>query len=107
MNTESASKLFESLSSPIRLKIFQHLTLQGHQGMVAGELAKQLGLAPNNLSFHLKTLLAANLIYSRQEGRFIRYYANLPLMMKLVSFLTARCCQNEAGDTDCKKFCGD
>ena len=64
MNTEQASQLFESLSSPIRLAIFQTLSAMGTQGMIAGDLAKQLGLAPNNLSFHLKTLSQAQLVTS-------------------------------------------
>ena len=55
MNTIQASKLFESLSSPIRLAIFQQLTAAGSTGMIAGDLAKQLNLAPNNVSFHLKS----------------------------------------------------
>ncbi|USZ14120.1 metalloregulator ArsR/SmtB family transcription factor [Moraxella sp. FZFQ2102] len=92
MNTEQASQLFESLSSPIRLAIFQELSAMGSQGMIAGDLAKALNLAPNHLSFHLKTLTHAGLITSQQEGRFVRYYANLNLMMDLTRFLTQNCC---------------
>lgn len=94
MNTERAAQLFESLSSPIRLAIFQALSAAGTQGMVAGDLAKQLTLAPNHLSFHLKTLTHAGLISSQQEGRFVRYYANLTLMMDLTRFLTENCCRD-------------
>lgn len=101
MNTEHASQLFESLSSPIRLAIFQTLSAMGTQGMIAGDLAKQLGLAPNNLSFHLKTLSQAQLITNLQEGRFVRYYANLPLMLELTQFLTDNCCKQS------RKMCND
>lgn len=104
MNTQDASKLFESLSSPIRLQIFQQLTMQGTQGMVAGDLARELNITPNHLSFHLKTLLSARLIHYQTEGRFIRYYAHLDLMLELVAFLTARCCQFEDNPT-CKTRC--
>ena len=93
MNTEQASQLFESLSSPIRLAVFQQLSAMGTQGMIAGDLAKQLNLAPNNLSFHLKSLSHTHLIYCRQEGRFMRYYANLDLMMDLTAFLKDNCCK--------------
>lgn len=62
--------------------------------MIAGDLAKQLDLAPNHLSFHLKTLTHAGLISSQQEGRFVRYYANLTLMMELTRFLTENCCRD-------------
>ncbi|MCI5764493.1 helix-turn-helix transcriptional regulator [Actinobacillus porcinus] len=103
MNTEQASFLFESLSSPIRLGIFQTLSAMGTAGMTAGDLAKQLNLAPNNLSFHLKNLSQAELVYSTQEGRFIRYYANLTLMLHLTAFLTQNCCKNsrERCSIDC------
>ncbi|UNU73834.1 metalloregulator ArsR/SmtB family transcription factor [Moraxella nasovis] len=94
MNTQNASLLFESLSSPIRLAIFQELTKMGTEGMIAGDLAKILGIAPNSLSFHLKTLSHAGLVQSEQQGRFVRYYANLDLMMALVVFLTDKCCQD-------------
>ena len=104
MNTEHASKLFESLASPTRLAIFQALTAEGGHGMVAGDLAKQLNLAPNNLSFHLKTLANANLVYSEQQGKFVRYFANLAMMNGLIEFLLHRCCENASGG-DCEKFC--
>lgn len=106
MDTLYASKLFEALASPVRLAVFQELTAAGGGGMIAGDLAKTLSLAPNNLSFHLKTLLHADLVWAEQEGRFVRYYANLPLMMDVVLFLTANCCRkNDAGA--CRNFCGE
>ena len=95
MNTENASKLFESLSSPIRLAIFRLLVVAGNRGIVAGDLAKDLNIAPNNLSFHLKQLSQCKMIHSMQEGRFIRYYANLNLMGELIGFLTESCCRDE------------
>ncbi|SUT86800.1 transcriptional regulator [Actinobacillus ureae] len=103
MNIEHASQVFGTLNLPIRLQIFQKLAAQGSKGMIAGELAKQLSIAPNNLSFHLKTLTTAGLIHSQQAGRFVHYYANLALMMELVAFLTTNCCK-ESDDPNCK-FC--
>ncbi|UNU73841.1 metalloregulator ArsR/SmtB family transcription factor [Moraxella nasovis] len=97
MNPKTASKLFESLSSPIRLAIFQMLTRAGKSGLVAGDLSKKLDIAPNNLSFHLKTLTHADLVRSEQQGRFVRYYANLDLMKQLAGFLTDECCQDSGG----------
>ncbi|NOL51518.1 ArsR/SmtB family transcription factor [Pelistega suis] len=94
MNIDQASFLFESLSSPIRLMIFQELSAMGSKGMIAGDLARQLNLAPNNLSFHLNKLSQTELVHSRQEGRFVRYYANVGLMLHLTAFLTQNCCKN-------------
>lgn len=104
MKTEYASQLFGILSSPVRLQIFQALSAQGSKGIIAGDLAKQLDIAPNNLSFHLKTLALAGLIHRQQTGRFVHYYANLSLMVELVAFLTSNCCKES--DTPNCKFCG-
>lgn len=92
MEKTTALKAFESLSSAIRLDAFKLLVRQGPGGMVAGEIAGALGLAPNNMSFHLKAMTQAGLLSVEQEGRYQRYRANLPLMLDLVAYLTAECC---------------
>ena len=61
-------------------------------GLVAGEIGAALGLAPTNLSFHLKALTHGQLLSVVQEGRFQRYRANLALMQDLIAYLTAECC---------------
>ena len=92
MNKEMATKVFESLSSGIRLDAWRLLVKAGLEGRVAGELASSLGLAPNTLSFHLKAMLHAGLLSVEQEGRFLRYRANIPLMLELIGYLTEECC---------------
>ena len=91
----------ESLSSGIRLDIFRLLVRQGPEGLVAGEMATALELAPSNLSFHLKALTQSGLLSVEQEGRFQRYRANMPLMLDLIAYLTEECC---AGHPE---LCGD
>lgn len=54
MNKENAVIIFESLASGIRLDIYRLLVKAGLDGRVAGDLAQELDLAPNKLSFHLK-----------------------------------------------------
>lgn len=92
MKTNEAAKLFECLSSAIRLDVFMLLIRYGSEGRVAGEIASELDLPATNLSFHLKTLMNCELISVEQEGRFLRYRANLPLMKHLAGFLTDQCC---------------
>lgn len=92
MISESAVKVLESLASPVRLAAWRELVRAGLDGMVAGELASVLGVAPNTLSFHLKAMLGANLLRVEQEGRFLRYRANIPLMQALIGYLTEECC---------------
>ncbi|MDH4275449.1 MAG: helix-turn-helix domain-containing protein [Gammaproteobacteria bacterium] len=92
MERQSALTIFESLSAGVRLDVFRLLVKQGLAGMVAGEIASTLDIAPNNLSFHLKALAHAKLVTVSQEGRFLRYRANLPLMLELIGYLTDECC---------------
>jgi ArsR family transcriptional regulator len=92
MDTQYASRRFESLSSAIRLDIFRLLVRMGHEGMVAGEIAATLQIAPSKLSFHLKELAQADMVSATQEGRFLRYRANLALMLELIAYLSEECC---------------
>lgn len=87
MDTISASKRLESLASPTRLDILRLLLRMGSEGTVAGDIATTLGIAPNKLSFHLKTLSLNGLISARAEGRFHRYCANLAAMQELLDYL--------------------
>ena len=92
MDKSSATKVFESLSSGVRLDIYRLLIKTGPQGLVAGEIGSLLAVPPTNLSFHLKALTNAQLLSVVQEGRFQRYRANLALMQELIAYLTAECC---------------
>ena len=92
MNKEIATQVFESLASGVRLDIYRLLVKAGLEGMVAGQVASTLEMAPNNLSFHLKAMTRAGLLSVEQEGRFQRYRANIPQMLDLIAFLTEECC---------------
>ena len=92
MNKEIATKVFESLASGIRLEVYRLVVKTGLEGMVAGQIASELAIAPNNLSFHLKAMTHAGLLSVAQEGRFQRYRANIPLMLALIAYLTEECC---------------
>ena len=101
MKKLTATTIFESLSSPVRLDVYRLLVKKGTEGMVAGEIGSALDVPPTNLSFHLKTLAHTGLLTVEQEGRYQRYRANLPLMMDLIAYLTEECCDGNPGQ------CGD
>lgn len=94
MEKKSAIKMFEALSSEVRLDVYRLLVKYGDSGLVAGEIATLLDIPNTNLSFHLKSLVYAEMLYVEQEGRFLRYKANIDLMLALVEFLTDECCFN-------------
>jgi ArsR family transcriptional regulator len=95
MNKETATTLFESLASGVRLDVFRLLVKNAPTGLVAGEIATELALPPTNLSFHLKAMTHAGLVHVTQEGRYQRYRANLTLMQSLIDYLTAECCTGQ------------
>jgi len=97
MKKVTATTIFESLASGVRLDVFRLLVKQGPDGLVAGEIATTLNVPPTNLSFHLKALSQARLVTVQQEGRFQRYRANIPLMVELIGYLTDECCAGHPG----------
>ena len=76
---------FQALSDPLRLQILQLLR---QQELCVCELRDHLDIAQSKLSFHLKTLKEANLVRSRQEGRWIYYSLNLSQFLLLEEYLS-------------------
>jgi DNA-binding transcriptional ArsR family regulator len=93
MEQAAVLKVFQSLAAKPRLDLFCRLVHAGTRGMVAGELARDLGLPSTNLSFHLKSMLAAGIVTVEPEGRFQRYRANVALMMTVLAFIAQNCAQ--------------
>ena len=102
METKQASKIFEALSSDVRLDIFRLLVKHAPGGLVQGDIARELDIPSTNLSFHLKAIVHSGLVDVEREGRFMRYKANIPLMLDIIDYLTAECC---SGNPEaCQRF---
>lgn len=102
MKTSEASKIFEALSADVRLDLFRLLVRNAPEGLVAGDIASQLDIPSTNLSFHLKAVVHSGLVSVEREGRFMRYRANIPLMLDMIAYLTFECCRNHP--EHCKSF---
>ena len=76
---------FHALSDPLRVTI---LELLKEQELCVCELGEALGVTGSKLSFHLKTLKDAQLVHSRQEGRWIYYRLNLAQFIALEQYLS-------------------
>jgi ArsR family transcriptional regulator len=87
VNSETTQILagFHALSDPIRLQVLELLRTQE---LCVCELCDKLDVIQSKLSFHLKTLKEANLVCSRQEGRWIYYSLNLAQVVVLEQYLS-------------------
>ena len=92
MKAEDAIAVCGALASEPRLALYRLLVRRGPEGFTPGELARRLRVPAPTLSFHLKALMAAELVSSRRAGRHIYYSPNFTRMNTLIEFLTAKCC---------------
>jgi len=92
MESKSAVTALGALAQDSRLQVYRLLVQAGPDGMAASDIAQALEIPANTLSFHLKALSHADLVCSRQQGRFVYYSANYPQMSALLGFLTENCC---------------
>ena len=102
MESKSASKIFEALSSDVRLDVFRLLVKNAPDGLVAGDISRLLDIPATNLSFHLKALVQSGLVTVEREGRYMRYKASIPLMLDIIAYLTSECCPDNP--ECCRKF---
>lgn len=96
MEIKDAVKALAAIAHESRLTVFRLLVQAGPAGLPAGQLAEKTGIPPSSLSFHLKELVYAGLLTSRQEGRFVFYVARYESMAELLAYLTENCCGGDA-----------
>jgi len=92
METTNAVAALAALAQENRLAVFRLLVRNAPEGMTPGVIGEQLELPAPTLSFHLKTLAQAGLVTALQEGRYVRYRAEIAGINALIDFLTADCC---------------
>jgi ArsR family transcriptional regulator, arsenate/arsenite/antimonite-responsive transcriptional repressor len=89
------ARLFHALSDETRLRIVGKL-LGGEQCVC--NLTDALDAGQSRLSFHLKALKDAGLVFDRREGRWVHYALNPEVLQEIKSFIgsvregAARCC---------------
>jgi len=101
MDNKAALDAFSALSQETRLTALRALVEQGRTGLAAGDLADQLSVPHNTLSFHLAHLERAGLVHSRRNGRQVIYMANFDALQRLGQFLLANCCIRERVESSC------
>ncbi len=74
-------EIFSALSEPVRRDI---LKLLKKEKLSAGEIAENLNLTPAALSYHLKKLKAADLIYETKYKNFIYYELDATILDEII-----------------------
>ena len=92
MENNHAVNALAALAQENRLAVFRLLVRNAPDGLTPGVIGEQLELPAPTLSFHLKTLAQAGLVTAIQEGRFVRYRAEMAGINALIDFLTEDCC---------------
>ena len=92
MELKQAVTSLAAMAQETRLGVLRLLVQVGPNGLPAGDIAERVGVPPSTLSFHLKELDRAGLVRSWRVQRQIRYAADYEGMRRLLTFLTADCC---------------
>lgn len=84
-NDTLLTKGFQALSDKLRMEILELLKTRE---LCVCEITDILGISQSKLSFHLKALREANLVNTRQEGKWTYYRLNLPNIVILEQYLS-------------------
>ena len=86
------AEMFAALGTESRLRILRLLLAAHPDGMIAGAVQDELGIAASTLSHHLERLRIEGLITVRREGTFLWYAASTHVLEELLGFLFSECC---------------
>ena len=92
MKNIDAVAALAALAQESRLAVFRLLVRSAPDGLTPGVIGEQLELPAPTLSFHLKALAQAGLVSAVQEGRYLRYRAEIATINTLIDFLTEDWC---------------
>ena len=76
---------FKALSDPVRRKI---LTMLKAGRMSAGEISSNFDMTQATVSYHLKLLKEADLVFEEKEKNFIYYTLNISVIEEVMLWLS-------------------
>lgn len=83
---------FKALGDPVRRQI---LTMLRQGRMSAGEISSRFDMTQATVSYHLKTLKEADLIFEQKEKNFIYYTLNTSVIEEVMLWLAQLKGENE------------
>jgi DNA-binding transcriptional ArsR family regulator len=98
-----AVKKLAALAQETRLAAFRLIIAAGKDGCSAGALADGLDIPATTLSFHLASLVHADLVSQHRVGRQIIYSPRVDSLNGLITYMIENCC----GADYCAPSCGD
>jgi ArsR family transcriptional regulator len=107
MELYESLEIFASLSQETRLKVFKLLIEYGRDGLIPSQIASELEIPDNTLSFHLSHMSKAGLVTSTKNGRSLTYFANTDAIKSLIGFLQENCCTKEISKKSKSKPCNE
>jgi DNA-binding transcriptional ArsR family regulator len=93
--TERVAKyadMFSAMGTEPRLRIMQLLLSAHPEGLVVGDVQRELEIPNSTLSHHLDKLKNEELVQVQRERTFLRYTANTEALQELLQFLYSECC---------------
>ena len=89
------AETFKALSDPARREI---LMLLKEKPLSAGEIGSHFEMTGATISYHLKILKQADLIFEKREKNYIYYQLNTSVLEEIMLWISAL----KGGDTDVK-----
>jgi ArsR family transcriptional regulator len=90
--TATYARMLSAMGTETRLTIVRLLLSAHPDGLVVGDIARELGIANSTLSHHLDKLKSEGLVKVRREGTFLWYSVDAIALQGLMQFLYAECC---------------
>ncbi|AKT38686.1 ArsR/SmtB family transcription factor [Chondromyces crocatus] len=94
---ERHAEQLSALGHPVRLAILRYVVQGGDDGTAAGELQSHLDMPASTLSHHLKRLVDAGLMKTRNEGTFHYYSVDYGALRVLTAYVWEDCCKRGKG----------
>jgi DNA-binding transcriptional ArsR family regulator len=88
-----------ALGHPVRLRILRFVVKAGDGGSAAGDIQAHVDLPASTLSHHLKRLVDAGLLSTRNEGTFHYYAADYRTLRAMTDYVWEDCCKQ--GESSC------
>ena len=81
----SFAETFKALSDPVRREILQMLK---HGRMSAGDIGSHFDMTGATVSYHLKILKKADLVWEKKEKNFIFYELNTSVLEEIMLWIS-------------------